>query len=192
MQQPSVREDREAASPGPSVPSEAELLGRVARGDRGAFQALFGRYEAYVHWLARRLGGSAAEAEDVAQEVWLRVYARAGQFSGEVFRGWLRAIVIRCCLDHRRRRQARAADRTDPLGRDLPGAGDGTPLLRLHLEGALAALPEESRHVVVLHDIEGMGHAEIASRLGISEEASRTRLSRARRILRERLGGSLR
>ena len=193
MPQETVRVNLEAAPRGPAVAVEGDLILRVARGDRAAFQDLFARHEAYVFWLVRRLAGSTADSEDLAQEAWLRVYSRARQFrGGEAFRGWLRTIVVRCCLDHRRRRQARGGDRVEALQGEVAAGRPASPTLRLDLEQGLAALPEESRHVVVLHDVEGMGHAEIAQALGISEEASRSRLSRARQALRERLGGKSR
>jgi RNA polymerase sigma-70 factor (ECF subfamily) len=193
MAQETVRVTVETTPRAPAAGVEGDLIARVARGDRGAFQSLFTRHESYVFWLVRRLAGSAVDAEDVSQEVWLRVYSRARQFSGgEAFRGWLRTIVVRCCLDLRRRRQARGGDRLEEPGGEPPATRPPPALLRLDLERGLAALPEESRQVVVLHDVEGMGHAEIARALGISEEASRSRLSRARRALRERLGGMTR
>ena len=193
MAQETVRVTFETTPRAPTAGVEGDLLVRVARGDRAAFQTLFARHESYVFWLVRRLAGSTADAEDLSQEVWLRVYARARQFSGgEAFRGWLRTIVIRCCVDLRRRRRARGGDRVETPAGEPPASRPAPPLLRLDLERGLAALPEESRQVVVLHDVEGMGHAEVARALGISEEASRSRLSRARRALRERLGGTAR
>jgi RNA polymerase sigma-70 factor (ECF subfamily) len=193
MAQETVRVTAETTAPVAAVGVEGDLLLRVARGDRAAFQALFARHEGYVFWLVRRLAGSASDAEDLSQEVWLKVYDRARQFSGgEGFRGWLRTIVIRCCLDHRRRRRAREGGQVNTPAGDLMSTRPASAPLRLDLERGLLALPEESRQVVVLHDVEGMGHAEIARALGISEEASRSRLSRARRALRERLGGTMR
>jgi len=193
MAQETVRVTLETTPRAPTVGAEGDLILRVAQGDRAAFQALFARHESYVFWLVRRLAGSRVDADDLSQEVWLRVYSRARQFSGgEAFRGWLRTIVIRCCLDLRRRRHARGEDRVETTAGEPPPTRPASALLRLDLERGLAALPEESRQVVVLHDVEGMGHAEIARALGISEEASRSRLSRARRNLRERLGGTTR
>jgi len=193
MAQETRRVTLESTPRPPTAGVEGDLLVRVARGDRAAFQALFARHERYVFWLVRRLAGPTAETEDLSQEVWLRVYSRARQFSGgEAFRGWLRTIVIRCCLDLRRRRQARGGGRIETPAGEPPASRPAPALLRLDLERGLAALPEESRQVVVLHDVEGMGHAEIARALGITEEASRSRLSRARRALRERLGGTMR
>ena len=192
MAQETVRVTVETTPRAP-VGDEGELLVRLARGDRAAFQDLFARHESYVFWLVRRFAGSAADTEDLSQEVWLRVYARGRQFrGGEGFRGWLRTIVIRCCLDLRRRHRARGGEGAETPAGEFPTPRPSPALLRLDLERGLAALPEESRQVVVLHDVEGMGHGEIAHALGISEEASRSRLSRARRTLRERLGGTTR
>ena len=188
MLQETVTYPREAP-PGRAIgPTDGTLLRRAAGGDRVAFRSLHRRYERYVYWLARRMVG-ATSAEDVAQEAWLRVHTKAGDLTdGDLFRAWLRSIVVRCCLDRRRRRSA--AVRGTGLPEELPGGDAARPTLRLDLERALQRLPRDMRLAVVLHDIEGMAHAEVAAALGISEEASRARLSRARRTLREHLGES--
>ena len=167
-----------AASPG-----DGELLAQAAGGDRGAFRHLHGRYEAYVHWLALRMLAEPRDAEDAAQEAWLRVHRGAAQLSDpERFRGWLRAIVVRVCLDLRR---GRSPEEDPPL--DAVAPPSSAPAERIDLERALRGLPDEQRLVVVLHDVEGLRHDEVAELLGIRPEASRQRLSRGRRGLRRRL-----
>jgi RNA polymerase sigma-70 factor (ECF subfamily) len=171
---------------GSQGPEDGDLLARTAAGDRLAFRLLHQRYEAYAFWLARRVLASAADAEDVVQEAWVKVFSRANaDVPSERVRAWLRTVVVRCCLDHHRR-LTRVPDAAE-LAPDLAGPGH-VPGLRLDLEKALAALPGELRRVVVLHDIEGLAHGEVAGLLHITAEASRSRLSRARRLLRRSLG----
>ncbi len=163
-------------------------MARTAAGDRLAFRLLHQRYEAYAFWLARRVLGSPADAEDAVQEAWVKVFSRANaDVPSERVRAWLRTVVVRCCLDHQRR-LSRVPDGDEPAT-DLAESGHG-PGLRLDLERAVAALSGDLRTVVVLHDIEGLAHGEVAGLLHISAEASRSRLSRARRQLRRRLGRS--
>ena len=169
-------------------PSDGDLLARTAAGDRLAFRLLHQRYEAYAFWLARRVLGSPADAEDAVQEAWVKVFCRANvEVPSERVRAWLRTVVVRCCLDHQRRLR-RVPDGDEPAT-DLAETGHG-PGLRVDLERAVAALSGDLRTVVVLHDIEGLAHGEVASLLHITAEASRSRLSRARRQLRRSLGRS--
>ncbi len=173
---------------GPDGPSDGDLLARTAAGERLAFRLLHQRYEAYAFWLARRVLGSPADAEDAVQEAWLKVFSRANaDVPSERVRAWLRTVVVRCCLDHQRRLR-RVPDGDEPA-KDLAGTGHG-PGLKVDLERAVAALSGDLRTVVVLHDIEGLAHGEVAGLLHITAEASRSRLSRARRRLRRSLGRS--
>lgn len=174
--------NRQAA---PQGPSDGDLLARTAAGDRLAFRLLHQRYEAYAFWLARRVLGSPADAEDAVQEAWVKVFSRANaDVPSERVRAWLRTVVVRCCLDHQRR-LSRVPDGDEPAT-GLAESGHG-PGLRLDLERAVAALSGDLRTVVVLHDIEGLAHGEVAGLLHITAEASRSRLSRARRQLRRSL-----
>jgi RNA polymerase sigma-70 factor (ECF subfamily) len=161
---------------------------RTAGGDRLAFRLLHRRYEAYVLWLALRMVGWLQDAEDAAQEAWIKVFSRANDSlpEGRV-RAWIRTIVVRCCLDHhRRRRRMAGSDDAGTFPEEM--AGDfQAPGQRLDLERALQSLPWDLRSVVVLHDVEGMAHGEVGELLRISNEASRSRLSRARKQLRKRL-----
>ncbi len=177
--------NRQAA---PQRPSDGDLLVRTAAGDRHAFRLLHQRYEAYAFWLARRVLGSPTDAEDAVQEAWVKVFSRANaDVPSERVRAWLRTVVVRCCLDHQRRLR-RVPDGDEPAT-DLAETGHG-PGLRVDLERAVAALSGDLRTVVVLHDIEGLAHGEVAGLLHITAEASRSRLCRARRQLRRSLGRS--
>jgi RNA polymerase sigma-70 factor (ECF subfamily) len=172
-------------APAHDGPSAGDLLARTAPGDRLAFQLLHRRYEAYAFWLARRILASPADAEDAVQDAWVKVFTRAHAAlpTGRA-RAWLRTVVVRCCLDHKRR--ARREPAATELRGDLAGPS-GSTVARMDLERALSCLEEDLRHVVVLHDIEGLAHGEVADLLNISAEASRSRLCRARRRLRESL-----
>ncbi len=171
-------------------PSDRDLLARTAAGDRFAFRHLHERYEAYLFWLARRVLGQAADAEDAVQEAWIKIFSRANHdIPDDRVRAWLRTVVVRCCIDaHRRgKRLAGIAEGMAPPG-DVAGSGaPATAGLRVDLERALVALSWDLRTVVVLHDVEGFSHSEVGECLQISEQASRSRLSRARKQLRDRL-----
>jgi RNA polymerase sigma factor (sigma-70 family) len=139
---------------------------------------------------ARRLTGSRADAEDVTQDVFVRLASTADGFVGtaEQFPGWIRRVAVRAALMRmrggRRRREvdvdgvAALVTRTDDL------------LARLTLETALERLSEEHRTVFLLKEVEGYDHAEIAELVGITVANSEVRLHRARRQLRELLRGS--
>jgi len=119
------------------------------------------------------------------QEAWVKVFSRArADVPTAGVRAWLRTVVVRCCLDHQRR--LRRVPAGEEMAADLAGRHH-RPGLRVDLERAVAALPDELRTVVVLHDIEGLAHGEVAGLLHITAEASRSRLFRARRRLRRRL-----
>jgi RNA polymerase sigma-70 factor (ECF subfamily) len=155
----------------------------LARRDEERFVALYRRHTPYLYRLALRLlGGRRAEAEDAVQETWLRSAARLAEFRGESsLRTWLAGFAINCCRETRRRSEGAARDEAIPEGSGPP-AGH-----RLDLDRAIAALPHGYREVLVLHDLEGYTHEEIALRLAIAPGTSKSQLSRARRWLRERI-----
>ncbi|HEX6368632.1 MAG TPA: sigma-70 family RNA polymerase sigma factor [Longimicrobium sp.] len=163
---------------------------RVRAGDVAAARELYDAHAPRVYRLAYRFAGDAARAEDWVQETFVRAFQRLHDFRGEAaFGAWLRAITVSVCLNGLRaaRRRARhevaleAAEGTAAEERRLrPGVAD-----RLH--AAVQALPERSRAVFILYDLEGYAHAEIAAMLGISEGNSKVILLRARTRLRETL-----
>ncbi len=169
---------------------EDELIRRARRGDLGACEALYHLHASRVFALVRRLAGDDVQAEDWAQEAWMRVFRALPGFRGEArFTTWLHRVVVNTVLHGMRasrRHQLRLVQHelpevpTDPVH----------PVLRLSLEQAIDSLPAKMRHVLVLHDVEGYTHEEIAEMMGISAGTSKSQLFKARAKLRERLGSS--
>ncbi len=161
------------------------LLPAVARGDEAAFRALYQRYTPRLRaLLLRMLGGHRSDADDALQDTWVRAVAGLASFRHEsAFATWLQGIGVRVAWEAiRRKHPSLELSDADNVGVDPPDAAE-----RLDLEEALRRLPLPYRTVVVLHDVEGFGHAEIADSLGIAVGTSRSLLSRARRSLRAML-----
>ena len=173
---------------------EAALLARLRAGDARAFETLVITYQHRVFGVAFRMLGSRAEAEEVAQETFLRAHRGLGEFRGEARLGtWLYAIASRLCLT-RLASGARRHERSDDaaLLRMPSPAGDAAGALERQelsaaLHDAIAALPEERRIVVVLRDVEGLAYEEIAEALGLELGTVRSRLHRARLDLKSKL-----
>lgn len=141
-----------------------------------AFTALYRRHAAAVYGLAVRLCGQAA-ADDIAQDAWIRAMRRLEVFDGRsAFRTWLCGIVVNCC---RERWRSRAPD-----GEPSETSADGDFTRVLDVREALARLAPGYRAVLVLHDLYGYTHAEIARLLDLDEGTSKSQLSRGRRALR--------
>jgi RNA polymerase sigma-70 factor (ECF subfamily) len=162
------------------------LVARARSGDLGALERLYRAYEAGVYTLARRLTRSSEDAEDVLQETFLEVCRSLGSWRGEgSLWGWIRTIAANKALMRYRREKIRE---TDALEEDAAEAGREDVPLRLDLEAALARLPERSRAVVWLHDVEGYTHEEIAELMGMTASFSKSQLARAHEKLRRWLG----
>lgn len=166
-------------------PREAGLLREAVAGDPEALRRLYDRYADEVYRLAFRLTESSADAQDVVQDVFLGLPEALRSYAGEgQFEGWLKKVAARTALMKLRRQRMR---REVPLSRfrHLLVGGEGTPTVdRMTLERAIAALPESLRFVVVLREIEGLSHREIASVLGISRTSSEVRHFRGLKALR--------
>ena len=164
-----------------------ELVARyLATRDEASFRLLFRRHSPRLYRLALRLlGGDPSAAEDALQEAWLRAVRGLPAFRFEsALRTWLSGIVINCCRETRRRTRAE-----DPLDADEMAASSSSPSARLDLERMVVGLADGYREVLVLHDVMGYTHREIAERLGIEEGTSKSQLFLARRALRRRLEG---
>ena len=160
-----------------------------------SWEQIVTEHSARVYRLAYRLTGNRADAEDLTQETFVRVFRSLSSFTPGTFEGWLHRITTNLFLDQARRR---TRIRMDSLGDDadrLPGApGLGTPErgfehanLDVDVQSALDALSPEFRAAVVLCDIEGLSYEEIAVTLGIKLGTVRSRIHRARGLLRESL-----
>src|SRR6266568_6065084 len=168
--------------------NEADLVARALAGDRAAFGLLVERYAATARRVARAVLGDPDDADDAAQDGMLSALVKLEQYDARrPFGPWLLRIVANAATDRRRRRSVR---RVEPLDAGLVAGGtrpDSTVerrALAQRLREALAELPERRRLAVVLFDVEGYSHAEIAQVLGIPEGTVRSEVFHARRRLR--------
>lgn len=154
----------------------------ASRGDVAAFERLYRRHAPRVHSLARRLLG-ASDADDAVQDVFVRAWNKVSTFRGEsVFATWLHRLATNVCL--RRAERERRANFDAAAEPDALPSREMEPGLRLDLAAALDRLTPAVRYVVVLFDLEGYSHEEIADMLGISADSSKMRLHRGRTALR--------
>ena len=186
-----------------SAPADALLAARTASGDEEAFEALMRRFNQKLFRVARSILKNDADAEDALQEAYLQAYRRMGDFRGESQLGtWLTRVVINQSL---MRLRAGKRDRvilpfTQPDGSDMdlteeiadegaesPPDATFRAEIRRMLEHHIDALPLPMRTVLVMRDVEDMSVQETADSLGIPSATVRTRLFRARAMLRDRL-----
>jgi len=166
--------------------TDAELVEHASRGSPDALAALYDRYAAGVHRLAHSLLHSAAEAEDAVQDVFLGLPRALRSYAGRgSLEAWIHRVAARTALMRMRARRRR---REDAIGPDAaPRAPRDSPVDRVALERALAALPDSLRAVFVLKVVEGYAHEDIAALVGITPRTSRVRLFRARKLLQRLL-----
>ncbi len=178
--------------PRPLPQVDATLLARAQGGDRDAHARLYELFATIVFTLARRMLASSALAEDVLQETFVEVLRKVGDYRGEAeFGFWVKRIAINKCLMHLRSPwTARRSDDGEAL---LPLVAERASALddRIALERALDALPDVSRAVVWLHDVEGHTHKEIGRMMGHTASFSKSQLARAHDRLRTLLQGGL-
>ena len=162
------------------------VLARARTGDPQAMEALYRAFEMPVYNLARRICRTAEDAEDVLQETFFELCRSIGQFRGEgSLWGWIRTIASSKALMRLRRNKYRD---TDELEDEVSPTRREDAHLRMDLESALGRLPETSRAVVWLHDVEGYTHEEIAEMMGKTVSFSKSQLARAHVRLRRWLG----
>ena len=170
-------------------PTDTELLEAFVRdGSERSFLALYDRHAPAMYALACRLMGRRdADAADVLQEAWTRALPRLATFRGEsALRTWLCGFVVNCCRE--RFRAPLFEEVTDDAGPALSmSSADFRVVGTIDLERALASLSPGARAILLLHDVEGYTHREIAIALGIDEGTSKSQLSRGRAALRRRL-----
>ena len=170
---------------------DEDLIRRVARGEPAAVQALVARKLPRLLALGRRMLGDQAEAEDVAQEAFLRAWKQAPRWipGAAKFDTWLHRVTLNLCYDRLRRKRevtmAEPPDRPDPG--PAPDRGLETAELGAQVDRALQALPERQREAIVLCHYQELSNIEAAELMGVSVEALESLLSRGRRALRTAL-----
>ncbi len=170
--------------------TDEELIEMVRRGDPAGASELFARYATPLLRFTARMTGNAAEAEEVTQDVFLRMISRVGQYDGRArVASWLFAIAANACRDrHRSARRAAVVPIDAVAERASSGEGVEDGLLSRERQAAvrraLARLSPEQREALVLARYHEMPYAEIARTLDISEGAVKTRIFRAMETLR--------
>ena len=180
-------------SDAPAVDDERAQVAAAARGDVRAFESLYRRHAGRVHGvIARLVGGHGARAEDLTQEAFVRAWQALPAFRFEsAFSTWLHRLAVNTALMELRTRRSRPALDDDDSAFEFIGSADSAghvTALSMDLQRAVASLPPRARAVLVLYDIEGWKHEEIAAELGMAVGTSKAQLHRARGLLRARLG----
>ena len=174
----------------PYVSREPELIARVVAGDRLAARELYDAHAPRVFRLAFRLTGEADLARELVQETFVRAFAQLGRFRGEsALSTWLHRVTVSVVSNAMRKVKRFRARETDlDEANAIPAAARAAdPDLRDKLHRAIDELPEIYRVTLVMHDVEGYTHEEIANVLGVAEGTCKSRLSVARAQIREKL-----
>src|SRR5829696_3170303 len=191
-----------------SHPTDTELVALIRGGDGSAFREVMRRYNQRLYRVARGIVRDEAEAEDVLQEAYLRAFAALGEFRGDSgLPTWLTRIVMNEALGRmRRRRPTEALEALDCAieqgdtrvimfpgvqASPSPEVAAARAEVRRLLESAIDELPESFRLVFMMRDVEEMSIEETATSLDIRPETVKTRLHRARRLLRKNLDARL-
>ena len=179
----------------PRVSPDDAVVARVLAGDRASFEVLMRRHNQRLFRAARAVLRDESEAEDVVQDAWVRAYTHLRQFSGRAsFATWLTRIAVHEAYARRRRRARHdSLDHTATLSTSIRSPEDevGARQVATALEAAIDALPLPYRLAFVLRDLQGLGTTETAACLDVPEATVKTRLHRARGLLRARLDATL-
>lgn len=176
---------------------DPEIVARARRGDMRAHEIIYRTYSAPVYSLLARMTGSTVTADDLSQETFIEVIRSIDRFRGDAsLATWIRKIAVSKCLMHLRSAWRNRATLFRDLGENHPATeprivGEAAlSQVQIDLERALARLSDVSRVVVILHDIEGYTHREIAALMGKSVSFSKSQLARAHRRLRQVIGAA--
>jgi RNA polymerase sigma-70 factor, ECF subfamily len=180
------------------MPADSDLISRAAGGDPSAFQALVERHRSMVYRVAYQFAGNHYDAEDIAQEVFIKVYKSLDRFRQDSqLSSWMYRIVMNACIDHRRRdtsvgavpfgEEAEQKMVNTPEGRPGPEEHAYAGELGQVLESEIGRLPKGQRIVFVMRHHQGMKLCEIAAALGLAEGTVKRQLHAAVHRLRQAL-----
>lgn len=173
-------------------PSDAELIERCLRKDNAAWDQIVARFRRKVFHIAYKFTGKHDEAEDLTQEIFLKVFRSLEKFNRDAdFSTWLSSVARNYCIDHYRAgKREREVLVEDLLAFDLAPASTGNPYRDLEdrdrrsfLRRGLDMLPDKLREAVVLRDLQGLSYQEMAERLGLPEGTVKSRINRGREEL---------
>ncbi|MBQ9396872.1 MAG: sigma-70 family RNA polymerase sigma factor [Bacteroidales bacterium] len=174
----------------PSTYTEAELIAGCVRGERKAQQVLYERYASVMYPVCIRYLGR-EDAKDVLQDGFLTVFDKIGTYKGEgSFEGWMRKIFVNACLMQIRKSDALRFSEDIAESPELGGVLEHGVLEQIESRQILdliAQLPPGLRSVFNLFVMEGYSHAEVAEALGMTEQSSRSQVSRARSLLQKKI-----
>jgi RNA polymerase sigma-70 factor (ECF subfamily) len=179
--------------------TDLDIIKRVIAGEKELYAELVRRHHLKVIALCRRVLSNPSQAEDAAQEVFIKVYGALPRFRGDsAFTTWLYRLATNHCLDIRRQNKRQRAESLDAVineeGQTLASllTESTDSILKIEqtdlIERLLSAMPSESRDLLVLREAEGLSYQELADVFEISLEAVKSRLRRARAALQEKLG----
>jgi len=172
--------------------TDAALVQRVLDGDAGAYATLLDRHAPACLRYAARMLGNREDAEDAAQEAFVRAYAALGRYNGHTaFRTWLFAILINRCRTialHRSRRENRVAADEDAVARAAVDDASVATDLREEIRRAIELLDPEHREAFLLKHVEELSYDEMSAMTGVGVSALKMRVSRACARLRDLLG----
>jgi RNA polymerase sigma-70 factor (ECF subfamily) len=184
--------DTASAAIVPTRDEDHALVRAAGGGDTRAFEALYRKHSRRVFAVLWRLCGHEGRAEDLVQEAFVRAWQALPGFRFEsAFSTWLHRLAVNTALMELRSRRGGEALETDDAALEFHATADSAgnhTALGMDLERAVATLPPRARAVLVLYDIEGWKHEEIAAELGMAVGSSKAQLHRARQLLRTRLG----
>jgi RNA polymerase sigma-70 factor, ECF subfamily len=164
-----------------------KLIKLAVDGDLLAFKKIYQSHHTRLYLYAKRMTGSAQEAEEVVQDAFVKVWQHLASFRAESqFYTWLRKIASRIIIDRLRVKNVKLWQQVAEY-HDVHSSRDESNGQQRDLEKLIALLPEGARSVFIMHDVEGYTHSEISEIAGLAVGTSKAQLFRARKILRENL-----
>jgi len=190
--QPARAAGSEPLDEGMLSPSDAELIERCLRKDNAAWEMVVARFRRKVFHISYKFTGKHDEAEDLTQEIFLKVFRSLDKFNRDAdFSTWLSSVARNYCIDHyRARKREKEVVVEDALAYDLAPASSGNPYRALEdqdrrslVRGGLEQLPGKLREAVILRDLQGLSYQEMALRLALPEGTVKSRINRGREEL---------